>query len=186
MHCLKPACASACIVGALRRQETGAVTYDAWKCMGCRYCMVACPFQVPAYEYDNALTPTVRKCTFCFERVKNEGGVPACAEICPPMCLTFAKRSELLVLARNKIQENPSRYAPQIYGEHEVGGTSWLYLTPRPAGELGFLKLGGTPVPQLTESIQHSVFKFGLPPLFLFGVLGAAMKTFARSDSEEP
>ncbi len=182
MHCLKPACASACIVGALRRQESGAVTYDAWKCMGCRYCMVACPFQVPAYEYDNPLTPMVRKCTFCFERVMTENKKPACAEICPPMCLTFAKRSELLGLAREKIASNTERYVQHVYGEREVGGTSWMYLTGQPATQLGMLELGEKPIPQLTETIQHSVFKFGVPPLLLFGLLGAAMKTLGKNE----
>jgi formate dehydrogenase iron-sulfur subunit len=185
MHCLNPACASACIVGALRRQENGAVTYEAWKCIGCRYCMVACPFQVPAYEYDNALTPRVRKCTFCFERVQQENTMPACAAICPPMCLTYAKRSELLQLARDKIAANPGQYLDHIYGEHEVGGTSWLYLTGQPASQLGLLDLGEKPVPGLTESIQHSVFKFGIPPLLLFGLLGAAMRTFQENEPEE-
>ncbi len=185
MHCLRPACVSACIVGALQRKPNGAVTYDAWKCIGCRYCMVACPFQVPAYEYDDALTPRVRKCTFCFERVQRDGTIPACAAICPPMCLTYAKRSELLTLAREKIAASPDKYHDHIYGEHEVGGTSWLYLTSRPAAEFGLLDLDDKPVPELTESIQHSVFKFGIPPLLLFGLLGAAMNTFAKEEPAE-
>ncbi len=96
MHCVDPACASACIVGAFRKTDKGPVTYDAWKCMGCRYCMVACPFQIPAYEYKNALTPQVRKCMFCSERVINEGKKPACVEICPNEALTFGTRRELL------------------------------------------------------------------------------------------
>ena len=185
MHCLKPACASACIVGALKRQDTGAVTYDAWKCMGCRYCMIACPFQVPAYEYENPFTPVVSKCNFCFERVSKEGQPPACAGICPPMCLTYGKRTELLNVARETINMNPGRYVDHIYGEHEVGGTSWLYLTSRPVVELGLLELGNTPPPSLTETIQHSVFRFGIPPLLLFGLLGMVMRTF-RPDAAVP
>lgn len=182
MHCLRPACASACIVGALRRQDTGAVTYDAWKCMGCRYCMVACPFQTIAYQYDNAFTPVVTKCTFCYENFTKDGKPPACAAICPPMCLTFAKRSELLQLAHERIADKPGQYVDHIYGEHEVGGTAWMYLTPKPAVELGMLELGDTPVPQLTETIQHSVFKFGVPPLLLYGLLAITMKSFRRHD----
>ncbi|MCL4852468.1 MAG: 4Fe-4S dicluster domain-containing protein [Bryobacteraceae bacterium] len=175
MHCLDPACASACLVGALRREENGAVSYDAGKCMGCRYCMVACPFQVPAYEYDNALTPKVQKCSFCFERVASDGKIPACAEMCPPMCLTFGKRSELLQIAREKIAADPERYEDHVYGEHEVGGTSWLYLAGRPFQELGFLELGTAAPPRLSETIQHSIFKFGAIPAMLFGLLGATM-----------
>ncbi len=184
MHCLKPACASACLVGALSKKPNGTVAYDAWKCIGCRYCMVACPFQVPAYEYDDAFTPRVRKCTFCFERVEKEGKMPACAEMCPPMCLTFAKRSELIKLAHEKIQSNPGRYVDHVYGEHELGGTAWMYLTPRPAPELGFLEFGEKPIPEYTEPLQHSLFKFGVPPVLLFGVLTAAMKTFG--EKQEP
>lgn len=178
MHCLEPACVSACLVGALRRNDIGAVTYDAWKCMGCRYCMVACPFQIPAYEYDNPLTPRVQKCGLCFEQLTGQGKIPACAEMCPPMCLTFGKRADLLELAHQKIAADPDRYHPRVYGEREVGGTAWLYLASRPFEELDFLTLGEDPIPRLTETIQHSVFKMGLPPLLLFGLLGAAMSAF--------
>ncbi len=183
MHCLRPACTSACLVGALRTAENGAVVYDAWKCLGCRYCMVACPFQVPTYEYDNPLNPRVMKCTFCHERVAVEGGIPACAEMCPPMALTFGKRSELLKLAHQKIESQPARYINHVYGEHEVGGTSWLYLAPRAFEELGFLKLGPGAMPSLTEPIQHAIFKLGLPPLTLYGLLGAMMWAYRNDDS---
>lgn len=182
MHCLKPACVSACLVGALTTEHNGAIVYDAQKCMGCRYCMVACPFEVPAYEYTDPLTPRVRKCVFCFERVMNEGKIPACAEMCPPMCLTYGKRTELLALAHEKIAKRPDKYVNNVYGEHEVGGTRWLYLAAKPFEELGFLPLGEKPIPQITETLQHSIFKFGIPPLLLFGVLGAAIKAF-RDDS---
>lgn len=181
MHCLEPACVSACLVGALEKAENGAVTYDAGKCMGCRYCMVACPFEVPAYEYHNALTPRVRKCSFCFEKVTNEGGIPACAEMCPPMCLTYGKRSELVALAHEKIATRPDQYVPKVYGEHEVGGTRWLYLAAKPFEDLGFLSLDEKPVPKLTETLQHSIFKFGIPPLLLYGLLGAAMSAFKNA-----
>ena len=99
MHCNDPSCVSACIVGALTKASNGAVVYDVKKCIGCRYCMVACPFQVPAYEYDNALTPHVRKCTFCFNYIK-DGGLPACAQVCPREVMTFGKKKDLLDLKR--------------------------------------------------------------------------------------
>jgi Fe-S-cluster-containing dehydrogenase component len=181
MHCLQPACASACIVGALELTASGAVVYDAWKCLGCRYCMVACPFQVPTYEYDDPLTPRVRKCTFCHERLV-EGKIPACAEMCPPMALTFGKRSELLALAHQKIENHPGRYVNRVYGETEVGGTSWLYLAPKAFEELGFLNLESGSMPALTEPIQHAIFKFGIPPLMLYGLLGAVMWAYRNGD----
>jgi len=186
MHCLKPACASACIVGALQRQESGAVTYDAWKCIGCRYCMVACPFQVPTYEYSDPWTPEVRKCSFCFKKGQEENWSPACAAMCPPGCLTFAKREDLLALAHEKIAASPDLYYPQVYGEHEVGGTAWLYLTDRSALELGFESFRDAPVPALTETIQHSIFKAGLPPLLLYGLLGILMRTFGKDGGKSP
>jgi formate dehydrogenase iron-sulfur subunit len=184
MHCLKPACASACLVGALRPQPSGAVTYDPWKCMGCRYCMVACPFQVPAYEYDHPLTPKVSKCSFCFERVSEGGKAPACVDICPPMCLTFAKRSELVSLARTKIEAHPEKYLDHVYGEHELGGTSWLYLTSRPVTELGLMEFGEKPIPEYTEPLQHGIFKYGVPPALLFGLLAVATNMFDHKEGE--
>jgi Fe-S-cluster-containing dehydrogenase component len=186
MHCLEPACVSACIVGALRREKNGSVSYDAWKCIGCRYCMIACPFEVPTYEYNNAFTPVVSKCSFCYDTLQRDGKMPACAEVCPPMCLTFAKRSELLKLAREKIAAHPDRYVDHVYGEHELGGTSWLYVAGRTPESLGLVAFDDKPVPQLPEAIQHSVFKFGIPPLILFGLLGAAMKTFKPEAAETP
>lgn len=186
MHCLRPACASACLVRALEVDEsTGSVVYNARKCMGCRYCMVACPFQVPAYEYENPLTPRVMKCSFCFETRQKEGKIPACAEICPPMALTFGKRSELLEIAHEKIAAEPDRYLDHVYGEHEVGGTSWLYLASKDFEKIGFASLGDRPTPALTEAIQHGIFKFGIPPLLLFGLLGTAMYTFREGSEEE-
>lgn len=184
MHCLEPACVSACLVTALTKAENGSVVYNASKCMGCRYCMVACPFQVPAYEYDNALTPQVRKCIFCFDRVTQEKKMPACVEMCPTNTLTFGKRSEVLKVAHEKIAMHPTRYIDKVYGEEEVGGTRWMYLASRSFEELGFLNLGTAAVPKLTESIQHGIFKFGIPPLMLFGLLGAAMAVF-RDDAKD-
>lgn len=174
MHCNDPSCVSACIVGALTKQENGAVIYDAKKCIGCRYCMVACPFQVPAYEYDEALAPQVRKCTFCFEYIQN-GGLPSCAQVCPREVMTFGKKAELLDLARWKIKNNPGKYVDHIYGEHEVGGTSWLYLASEPFESIGFPKLGTKAPPRLTESIQHGLFQYFAAPIGLYAVLGGIM-----------
>ncbi|MBU1157262.1 MAG: 4Fe-4S dicluster domain-containing protein, partial [Proteobacteria bacterium] len=180
MHCQDPACVSACIVGALTKQENGSVIYDAAKCIGCRYCMVACPFQIPAYEYHDPLTPRVRKCTFCFERISQAGGKPGCAQVCPVEAITFGKRSELIKLAKQKMADDPGRYQPQVYGEKEVGGTSWLYISREPFAKVGFLKLPSQPMPHLTETIQHGIFSYMWAPLSLFALLGGAMAVFNR------
>lgn len=175
LHCVDPACASACLVGALEKRPEGPVIYDASKCMGCRYCMIACPFQVPTYEYGNALTPQVRKCTFCADRLDDNGGVPACVGICPRECLTYGKRSDLLTIAHDRIREQPEKYVDHVYGEFEAGGTSWLYLSNLPFEELDFVKMGTTAPHALTEAIQHGVFKFFVPPLALYALLGLIM-----------
>lgn len=180
MHCLNPACVSACIVGALTKDETGAVRYDSWKCIGCRYCMVACPFQVPAYEYENVLTPQVRKCTFCFDARISQGKTPACVEACPMQVMTFGKRPDLLAMGRERLRRFPERYVQKIYGEHEAGGTSWLYLSGIPFEKLGLPTLGAVATPGYTEPIQHAVFKWFLPPLGVYAALGGVWWGLSR------
>jgi len=174
MHCLDPACVSACIVGALTKSPKGPVHYDADKCIGCRYCMVACPFEIPAYEYDEALLPRVRKCTFCMDELSSRPE-PACAAACPVEAIVFGKRGDILELARARIQERPDRYVDHIYGEHEIGGTSWLYLTGRPPEQIDLLPLPEEAPPRLTEAIQHGIFRYGALPLLAFSGLGAMM-----------
>ncbi len=185
MHCQDPACASACITGALQKKENGAVHYDVSKCIGCRYCMVACPFEIPAYEYADPITPRVRKCTFCFERISEQGGKPGCASICPVEAITFGKRKDLLKMAHTRIDKDPARYVDHVYGEKEVGGTSWLYIAGTQFEELGFQNLPERPMPQTPETIQHSLFSYLWSPLALFGVLGAVMGFTSRSKSKE-
>ncbi len=157
MHCDEPACTSACLLQALYKTEEGPVVYNPSLCMGCRYCMAACPFEAPAYQYDDAFTPEVTKCNLCYERIR-EGGVPACVEVCPVEALTFGKRKELLKIAHRRIWENPERYVDHVYGENEVGGTSWLYISPVPFEEIGFrTDLGTTPVPQHSRGFLSMV-----------------------------
>ena len=158
MHCAEPACASACLVAAFRKTPEGPVLYNESVCIGCRYCMIACPFFVPAYSYDDPFSPAIKKCTMCFERIIKEGGVPGCASICPEEAITFGKRSDLIKLARDKIRRDPDKYVDHIYGEHEVGGTCWLYVSPKPFEELGFrADLGTTPYPEFTKGFLSSV-----------------------------
>ncbi|PKK82688.1 MAG: 4Fe-4S ferredoxin [candidate division Zixibacteria bacterium HGW-Zixibacteria-1] len=175
MHCVDPACASACIVGALHKDKRGPVVYDAWKCIGCRYCMVACPFQVPAYEYHNPVDPQVRKCTFCYERTIEQGLPPACVAICPNEALTYGKREDLIDAAYIRIKNNPGRYFKHLYGEFEIGGTSWMYLAPVDFKYTELPRLDKEPVPHVTETIQHGIFKSFVPPLALYGLLGLVM-----------
>jgi formate dehydrogenase iron-sulfur subunit len=174
MHCNHPACVSACIVGAFSKQENGAVIWDTDKCIGCRYCIVACPFQVPVFEYDKALNPKIRKCDFCFERTQ-QGQLPACVEVCPVEALTYGRFYEIYKLAHDKIDENPDRYVNHIFGGFEVGGTSWIYLGGREFKDLGFPELGDNPAPGVSEAIQHGVFAYFIPPLSFYALLGGVM-----------
>ena len=128
MHCQEPACATACFVKAFTKNPDGSVTYDPTLCVGCRYCMVSCPFNIPAYTYNKALSPVVRKCTMCHDR-QLEGKLPGCVEACPTGALIFGKRKDLLAIARKRIMENPGKYVDHIYGEHEMGGTAWLTIS---------------------------------------------------------
>lgn len=149
MHCEDPGCAAACPVGALKKTADGPVVYDDDRCIGCRYCMVACPFGVPTFEWDKPV-PYIRKCTFCADRVA-EGMEPACVKACPTDALEFGERELLLDEARGRIAARPGKYIEHIYGENEVGGTSWMYLSPVPFEKLGF--------------IAHGTEKMGFPTL---------------------
>lgn len=170
-HCLEPACASACFVKAFKKTAAGPVVYDASLCVGCRYCMVACPFEVPAYEYDKVLTPKVTKCTMCAPRLE-EGKLPGCVEACPREALIFGQRDALIKIARSRIQKYPDRYVDHVYGEHEMGGTSWLYLSAQPFEAIGMREdLGTKSAPELTSGPLSAVpIVVGLWPVLLTGV----------------
>jgi formate dehydrogenase iron-sulfur subunit len=156
MHCENPSCVSVCPVGALEKTAEGPVTYDAGKCMGCRYCMVACPFDIPKYEWTSA-NPRVRKCILCSDRVA-AGGQTACSEACPTGATIFGNRDELLLEARKRIRETPDAYLPHIYGEKEVGGTSVLFISKAPFGSFGLpTKYGADALPPLTGRVLEHV-----------------------------
>lgn len=174
MHCDYPACVSACIVGAISKTENGSVIWDTDMCIGCRYCMVACPFQIPTFEYEKALDPKIVKCDFCIDRTNN-GKIPACVNICPVEALTYGTREELISEARRRIKNNPDKYYNHIFGEHEVGGTSWLYLADKNLADSVFPKLGNNPAPGVSESIQHGLFAYFVPPIAVYALLGGIM-----------
>jgi len=171
MHCLEPACASVCPVGALHKTPEGPVVYEADRCIGCRYCMVGCPFGIPRYEWSSPL-PKVRKCLMCFENRVAEGKPPACAEVCPTGATEFGDRDALIREARRRIEAEPERYVDRIYGEREVGGTSVLYLSGVPFEELGFeTSLEEQPYPGLTWEILSKLPRVvSLGGALLFGI----------------
>jgi formate dehydrogenase iron-sulfur subunit len=179
MHCLDPACVSACPAAAMYRSEDGYVLYRADRCLGCRYCMLACPFSVPRFEWDNGLTPVISKCWLCCERLK-ENEKTACAEACPTGALRFGNRERLLARAHAQIASNPGHYVDHVFGEFEVGGTSMLYLSDIPFEALGFpANLPYTAPPQETEKIMRS-----LP--FVIGGMTALMAGTAAYTHRKP
>jgi len=178
MHCLDPACASACLAKALEKTAEGPVVYHPERCLGCRYCMVACQFDVPKFEFDSP-APYVSKCSFCAER-QVQGLLPACASVCPTGALQFGHRADLLEEARTRIYQNPDKYVHHVYGETEAGGTNWLYITDVPFDTLGFrTDLGPTSPPELTRTALAAVpFVLTLWPPLLMGLY-----TFSRQRS---
>jgi formate dehydrogenase iron-sulfur subunit len=160
MHCLEPSCVSACLVGGISKTPQGPVVYDPAKCIGCRYCMLACPFHVPRYEWEKTM-PYMRKCDMCFERTQ-KGGKPACVEACPNEALIFGSRTELLRKAHETIGANASRYIPHVWGEEEFGGTSVLYISDEDLSALGWPETHAAAIPSLTEPLISKTPFIGL------------------------
>src|SRR5262245_14236002 len=196
-HCLEPGCVSACPTTALYRQPDGPVSYDVDKCIGCRYCMLACPWDVPTAEWDK-LAPKIEKCTHCADRAAQPAPVafntqpasdyeknrfletimtPACVKACPADALRYGTRDEMLAMAKKRQADRPGRYVEQIYGEKELGGTSVLYLSGVPFEKLGFPTFGEKPFPKFTAAALGAV-----PPavMALGALLGAAYAFFRK------
>jgi len=191
MHCVDPACVSACPVSALKKDgKNGVVTYDKNACIGCRYCQVACPFNVPKFEWEKAF-PQIRKCQLCNHRYE-KGGYAACAEFCPTGANIFGPVDALLAEAKKRLTYKPGNYEkypvgrvdgtqtterlvttyiPRIYGEKEGGGTQVLYLTGVPFQKLGMPDLEEKPAAQVSETIQHTIYKGMIAPIVFLGGL---------------
>ncbi len=178
MHCWQPACTSACLTNAMYKTKDGPVIWRPNKCMGCRFCMVSCPFDIPKFEYFE-WNPKIQKCNMCWDRLE-KGKKPACVEACPTDTLMFGMKRDLMEIARVRVYNHPTKYVHKIYGEHEVGGTGWLYLSAVPFDQIGFrMDLGITPYPEYTRDFLYAVpvIFFGFPALLLGLSLLAARTT---------
>jgi Fe-S-cluster-containing dehydrogenase component len=195
MHCVDPACTSVCMIGALRKDHaTGVVTYDKDGCVGCRYCQVACPFNVPKFNWDKTV-PQIVKCELCRHRAdpKASGPLaianPACCEVCPRGAVIYGKRADLLAEAHRRLGATPERYEAKVYGEKDAGGTSVLYLSARgmPFAAMGLPDLGEAPAPELSETVQHGIYTGMIAPVALFALaLSRTVKTSKPAGKEEP
>ena len=183
MHCIDPACVGACMIGALQKREYGIVTWESDRCIGCRYCQVACPYNIPKFEWEST-NPRIIKCELCNHRLK-EGKEPACCEGCPREAVIYGKYEDLLAEAKNRLAANPGRYVDKIYGEHDGGGTQVLYLSHVPFEKLGLPELGDEAVPKLNRTIQHGIYKGMIAPAVLYVAMGAVMLRNRRADDKD-
>ena len=176
MHCLDPACVTGCPFGSLKKVDFGAVTWNGSLCIGCRYCEVACPFEVPQFEWE-ARNPKIVKCEFCYDQRLKENLEPACTAACPTGAVIFGKRDALLDQAKGRIAAAPDKYYEnRVYGEHEAGGTQVLYLSSVSFQKIGLPKLGSTSLGHYATKVTSVIYKWLGGPIMMAGVLGFAIR----------
>lgn len=178
-HCLEPACVNACFARALQKTPEGPVVYNEKQCVGCRYCMVACPFDKLKFEWDKSF-PRVLKCQMCLARIAGDQ-MPACVSVCPTGALSFGDRDKIIQEANDLLASKPNRYINQIYGLKEVGGTSWLYISDVPFQQLGFnTGITSKPIPEYTWQVLKWT-----PSIFVgWGALLTGMYYYNKRRSE--
>jgi Fe-S-cluster-containing dehydrogenase component len=176
MHCLDPACVTGCPFGSLQKSDWGAVTWNSSLCIGCRYCEVACPFEVPQFQWE-AWNPKIVKCEFCYDQRLKQDMQPACTAACPVGAVVFGKRVDLLAKAKDRIAASPNKYFEErVYGEHEAGGTQVLYLSSVSFQKLGLPKLAFTSLGHYATKVTSVIYKWLGGPLLMAGVLGIAIR----------
>jgi len=181
LHCMEPACAASCPVAALEKRPEGPVIYHKNRCIGCRYCMLSCPFEIPRFEYESA-NPYITKCTMCFDRIQ-AGGVPACSKVCPTGAVAFGDRDELIREARHRISSAPSSYIHKIYGLEEVGGTCVFHLSNVPFDKLGYRT--DLPKERLDKYTKRAMEAIPVAMLGLAILLGGIYKLRTRNVEED-
>ncbi len=177
MHCLDPACVRACMVGAFKKRDYGIITWDPGRCIGCRYCQVACPYTIPKFQWEKA-NPKIVKCELCLHMLK-VGKQPGCCQACPKAAVIYGTYTDLMADAKERIARHPERYWPQgspkIFGEHDGGGTQVLYLASVDFAKLGLPELGGESAGALAQKVQHGIYKGFIAPVALYAILGAVL-----------
>jgi len=188
MHCVDPACTRACMVGAYKKRDFGIVTWDGGRCIGCRYCQVACPYNIPKFQWDTA-TPVMQKCELCLHLLKG-GGQPGCCQSCPKEAVIYGKYTDLMADAKARIARYPDRYwgpdgTPKIFGEHDGGGTQVLYLAGLDFAKLGLPDLGDESAGGIAQKVQHGVYKGFIAPIALYAILAGVMIKNRMSGGKE-
>ena len=186
MHCIDPGCVNACMIGAFKKREYGIVTWDKDRCIGCRYCQIACPYNIPKFQWDTAV-PDIVKCELC-NHMLARGEEPGCCQACPKEAVIYGTYEELLADARQRIADRPERYYPagdpQIFGDTEGGGTQVLYLAGVDFEKLGLPVLGDDGVGVQSRKIQHGIYQGFIAPVALYGILGAVIWRNRRAEKK--
>jgi len=171
MHCIDPACAAACMFGGLKKDaKTGIVSWNGKLCVGCRYCEIACPYNVPKFRWEG-FNPEIVKCEFCKDRLA-KGQEPACTAVCPKKAVIFGPRQELLDEAKRRIAENPGKYyQDRVFGEHEAGGTQVLYLSHVAFDKIGLPTLSDESIPHKYLKWQKRLYSYLIVPVGLYAAL---------------
>lgn len=185
MHCVDPSCVSGCPTSALRKGENGVVMWHEEACIGCRYCVVNCPFNIPKFDWETNYSG-IAKCNLCEDNgFLKKHGEPACTEICPTHAVKFGKVKDLLAEAKNRLQENPDQYVDYIYGEKEGGGTSVLVLSHVPYKKLGLPELPEQSAASNSETIQHGIYKGMIAPAVIVAGLIGLIQRNRKQHKEE-
>jgi Fe-S-cluster-containing dehydrogenase component len=198
LHCADPSCVSACPVSAMQKDpQIGIVTYNADACIGCRYCVAACPFGVPQFQYDTPI-PKIAKCQLC-KHLLADGKIPACAQACPTGATLFGTYPALSeeidrrknmeagipnVFPRRTVDsgdthERPAaQYTEQVYGQKELGGTQVRYLAGIPFDKFGLpVGLPERSYAAQSETLQHTLYGgLAAPAVVLAGLITAAWR----------
>ena len=140
MHCDYPICAAVCPVEAIIKYDEGPVVIDRNRCIGCEYCVNACPWGVIAFD---AIAHKASKCTMCADRVAADES-PFCVQACPVGALDFGAAEAMA----EKASARAAEIGGALYGGAEAGGTSVRYVLKEPRTEYGLREVGPAKFPK--------------------------------------